>query len=131
MKLQFAPNQSFQLDAVAAVTELFDGQPQGAPEFAVIKIGGMGGLFAGQDRTELGIGNRQIYGGLVGWTFARSSIGDVQVARARLEQVHRSIAARDWRRISCDTDGAPVSAACAGSDIGTRKGARGAKTALV
>ncbi len=33
MKLQFDPNQSFQLDAVAAVTELFAGQPQDAPEF--------------------------------------------------------------------------------------------------
>jgi outer membrane protein TolC len=32
------------------------------------------------------VGNRQIYGGFVGWTFAPSSIGDVQVANARLEQ---------------------------------------------
>lgn len=58
MKLQFDPNQDFQLDAIAAVTDLFDGQPQGAPEYSVINVGPMGGLFAGQDRTELGIGNR-------------------------------------------------------------------------
>jgi outer membrane protein TolC len=34
------------------------------------------------------VGNRQIYGGFVGWTFAPSSVGDVQVAGARLEQAH-------------------------------------------
>ena len=32
MKLLFDANQPFQLDAVAAVTGLFDGQPQGAPD---------------------------------------------------------------------------------------------------
>ncbi len=58
MKIQFDPNQQFQIDAMAAVTDLFDGQPQAAPEYAVINLGDMGGLFSGQDRTELGVGNR-------------------------------------------------------------------------
>lgn len=58
MRLQFDPNQSFQLDAVAAITNLFDGQPQGAPEYAVIQLREDLPLFAGQDRTELGVGNR-------------------------------------------------------------------------
>jgi len=43
---------------MAAITGLFDGQPQGAPEYAVIKMGDMGGLFGGQEQTELGAGNR-------------------------------------------------------------------------
>jgi type III restriction enzyme len=58
MKIQFDANQQFQVDAIEAVTDLFEGQPQGAPEYAVINLGDMGSLFAGQDRTELGVGNR-------------------------------------------------------------------------
>lgn len=58
MRIQFDPDQPFQRAAIDAVVDLFEGQPQGAPEFSVIDVGKWGGLFAGQDRSELGVGNR-------------------------------------------------------------------------
>ncbi len=58
MKFQFDANQQFQLDAVAAITDLFDGQPQGPLEYAIVRTIDWGGLLAGQESTELGVGNR-------------------------------------------------------------------------
>src|SRR5438067_9069284 len=58
MKLQFDANQPFQLDAINAVADLLEGQPQGAPDFSVVQTGAWEGLFAGQVRSELGAGNQ-------------------------------------------------------------------------
>ena len=60
MKLQFDPGQAYQLDAIGAVVDLFDGQPQGVGDMTVIQAGSEGGLFAGQQRTELGVGNQLV-----------------------------------------------------------------------
>lgn len=62
MKLQFDPNQQFQLDAVSAIADLFEGQPQNASDYSVIKTGSIGGLFAGHEQTELGLGNKILIG---------------------------------------------------------------------
>jgi len=58
MKLHFDPNQQFQLDAIAAVVDLFEGQPQSSPTFTPINVGDYGEIFAGQAQTELGMGNQ-------------------------------------------------------------------------
>ena len=58
MKLHFDPNQPFQLDAVAAIVDLFEGQPQSAPSMTPINVGDFGEIFAGQAQTELGVGNQ-------------------------------------------------------------------------
>lgn len=83
MKIQFDAHQQFQLDAVAAVTDLFEGQPQGPPEYAVINMGASTGLFAGQQQTELGIGNRLLVAEdkLLANTRTVQARNDIEVAR--------------------------------------------------
>lgn len=57
MKLQFDPHQQFQIDAVDAIADLFDGQPQSEPAFSIIKVSEADDLFTGHERSELGVGN--------------------------------------------------------------------------
>jgi len=52
MKIKFDSNQQYQLDAVNAVVDVFDGQPRARGRFEVSLIGGAAGLFE-----ELGVGN--------------------------------------------------------------------------
>src|SRR6185503_19413433 len=58
MKLQFDPKQQFQLDAIASVIDLFEGQPQSASSMTPINMGDYGEMFAGQTQTDLGMGNQ-------------------------------------------------------------------------
>lgn len=57
MKLQFDPKQDYQLEAIRAVTDLFDGQPLEAPNFSLSTVWSDIEL-AGQSRSELGVGNQ-------------------------------------------------------------------------
>jgi type III restriction enzyme len=81
VKLQFDANQPFQLDAIAAVTDLFDGQPRGAPEYSVINMGSGSGLFAGLQQTELGAGNQLLVSAdkLLATTRAIQTRNDIEV----------------------------------------------------
>lgn len=58
MKIQFDPKQQYQLDAVSAVVDIFEGQPLEQPEFSVIHQQEGVGLFQGQTQSELGLGNQ-------------------------------------------------------------------------
>lgn len=84
MKIQFDANQQFQLDAIASISDLFDGQPQGAPEYSVINMGSGSGLFAGQQQTELGTGNQLLVSAekLLATTRAIQMRHDIEVTNA-------------------------------------------------
>ena len=58
MRIQFDAQQQYQLDAVSAVVDIFDGQPLEQPDFVVIRAGEGTGLFEGQAQTEIGVSNR-------------------------------------------------------------------------
>ena len=60
MKLQFDAKQEYQLAAVDAVVDLFDGQPLNKGDFEIAFDQKGQGLFASQVQTELGIGNRLV-----------------------------------------------------------------------
>lgn len=50
MQVHFNPDQLFQLEAIAPVADLFDGQPQGAPDYAVIDMGSGSGCSPGNNK---------------------------------------------------------------------------------
>lgn len=101
MKLQFDANQPYQRAAVDAVVDLFDGQPQGAPEFSVIQMGEWHDMFAGQERTELGVGNQL----LLSADKLLANVRDIQ-GRNDIEVSDASAALEAWELFD-----APVNAA--------------------
>lgn len=61
MKLQFDPNQQYQMDAVRAVTDLFDGLPLQEDEFSVSVAKERGnGMFATQAEDVMAFGNHAL-----------------------------------------------------------------------
>ncbi len=58
MKLQFDAQQQFQIDAVNAVVDIFDGQPLHQGDFEIRFETSYEGVLSGQVQTELGMGNR-------------------------------------------------------------------------
>ncbi len=60
MKLQFDAKQPYQIDAVSAIVDLFEGQPLNQPDYATILQTFDTELFGSVGQTDLGIGNKLI-----------------------------------------------------------------------
>lgn len=58
MKIQFDAKQQYQLDAVNAVVDLFDGQPLEDSDFSIVDLSGTDEQFTSILRADLGVGNR-------------------------------------------------------------------------
>ncbi len=58
MKIQFDPNQQYQIDAVDAVLDLFDGQPLEQTDFSIVDLGTTEPDFTSALRADLGVGNQ-------------------------------------------------------------------------
>lgn len=91
MKLQFDPNQQYQIDAINAIVDLFDGQPQSGPTFSVIKVDPGEDLFAGHERSELGVGNRL----LLSVETLRKNLRDVQ-RRNEIDIIDENAPVEGW-----------------------------------
>ncbi len=60
MKLKFDAEQQFQIDAVDAIIDLFDGQPLNQGDYEIsLQFSGLG-LFGSQVQTEMGVGNQLV-----------------------------------------------------------------------
>jgi len=57
MKFKFDPNQSYQIDAINAVVDVFKGQPLNKGDYEIRFEQSGEGIFASQVQTELGVGN--------------------------------------------------------------------------
>jgi hypothetical protein len=94
-EISIRSEQAFQLDAVAAITDLFDVQQQGAPEYAFINVGAWGGRFAGPEHTKQSAGNRLLLAAdkLLANTRAIATCNDIEVAdqSAPLDALHKNL----------------------------------------
>jgi type III restriction enzyme len=60
MKIKFDASQQYQIEAVAAVVDIFDGQPLNKGDFEILLGASSTGLFASQTQSEFGTGNKLV-----------------------------------------------------------------------